>query len=118
MIHVYGYKKCSTVNKALKFLNNNSLAFEFTDFVVNNLSKEKLKELLIKGNLDIDAIFNSKGQVFKKLDLGNKLNSMNEEEKLELLSSNGMLIKRPLIEGDNFVLVGFKEQDLSSKLNL
>lgn len=109
MIEVYGYKKCSTVNKAIKFLKNYDEVTLF-DFVQNQISETTLKELVKAANLPLDNFFNSNGKVFKELALKDKLANLSDEEKIKLLLSNGLLIKRPLIKINNQVFVGFNTQ--------
>lgn len=104
------YPKCSTCKKAKKFLDENNISYKGRHIVLNNPTKEELKEWITKSGRDIKTFFNTSGNLYKELNLKDKLNMMNEEEKLELLASNGMLVKRPLLIKDDIILSGFKEE--------
>ena len=110
------YPKCSTCKKAKKWLENNKVDFIDRHIVEDNPSKEELTEWIKRSNLDIRKFFNTSGLLYKNMDLKNKLDNMSYDEKIELLSSNGMLIKRPLVINDNFILVGFREDEWKEKL--
>ena len=110
------YPKCSTCGKAKKFLMENDIGFTERNIKEDNPSKEELKEWLDKSKYPIKKFFNTSGLVYRELNLKEKLLEMTEEEKLELLSTDGMLVKRPIIIGDDTVLVGFKEDEWSSQL--
>ncbi len=105
------YPKCSTCKKAKKFLEENRIPFEERHIVEEVPTKEELKTWIEQSNLKTKNFFNTSGLVYKELNLKEKLPSMTKEEKLELLASNGMLIKRPLFISDNKILVGFKEKE-------
>lgn len=105
------YPKCSTCQKAKKFLEDNKVIFEERHIVEEMPNKEELKKWIDKSGLEIKKFFNTSGLKYKELNLKEKLPRMTEEEKIELLSSNGMLIKRPLFINDKIVLVGFKEKE-------
>ncbi|NFH91005.1 arsenate reductase family protein [Clostridium botulinum] len=107
------YPKCSTCKKALKFLKENDLEIEVRDIVNETPRKEELLEWIDKSNLEFKKFFNTSGKVYKELNLKDKVNSMTKEEAVELLSSNGMLIKRPILINENLVIIGFKEYDYS-----
>ncbi|NFH67851.1 arsenate reductase family protein [Clostridium botulinum] len=107
------YPKCSTCKKALKFLKENDLEIEVRDIVNETPTKEELLEWIDKSNLEFKKFFNTSGKVYKELNLKDKVNSMTKEEAVELLSSNGMLIKRPILINENLVIIGFKEYDYS-----
>ncbi len=81
-----------------------------------NLTRKEIENIYKKSKLDIKKFFNTSGKVYKELDLKNKLLNMNESEKLELLASNGMLLKRPLLVEGNKVIVGFNEKEYEEKL--
>ncbi len=104
------YPKCSTCKKAKKFLDENNISYKDRHIVLNNPTKEELKEWITKSGRDIKTFFNTSGNLYKELNLKDKLNTMSEEEKLELLASNGMLVKRPLLIKDDIILSGFKEE--------
>lgn len=105
------YPKCSTCQKAKKWLENKNINFEDRHIVENTPSFEELKNWIEKSGLEIKKFFNTSGLVYKNLNLKEKLDQMSEEEKIKLLASNGMLIKRPILVAENFVLVGFKETE-------
>ncbi|MBN1068797.1 arsenate reductase family protein [Clostridium sp. ZS1] len=107
------YPKCSTCKKALKFLKENNFEIEVRDIVNETPTREELLEWIDKSNLEFKKFFNTSGKVYKELNLRDKINSMTKEEAIELLSSNGMLIKRPILINENLVIIGFKEYDYS-----
>ncbi|AIY81903.1 arsenate reductase family protein [Clostridium botulinum] len=107
------YPKCSTCKKALKFLKENNFEIEVRDIVNETPTREELLEWIDKSNLEFKKFFNTSGKVYKELNLKDKINSMTKEEAIELLSSNGMLIKRPILINENLVIIGFKEYDYS-----
>lgn len=106
-----GYPKCSTCQKAKKFLVENNVHFEERHIVEETPNKEELKQWIQQSGLEIKKFFNTSGLKYKELNLKEKLSMMSEEEKIELLASNGMLIKRPLFITDKKVLIGFKEKE-------
>lgn len=110
------YPKCTTCGKAKKWLDDNGLEYEFRDIKLDNPTLEELSEWHKKSGLPLRKFFNTSGLMYKSLDLKNKLTEMTEEDMLKLLASDGMLVKRPLLIGDDFVLVGFKEADWRAKL--
>lgn len=110
------YPKCSTCKKAKSFLTENNIEFTQRHIVEDNPTAAELKAWLEKGSLPIKKFFNTSGNVYKELKLKDKLPDMTEDEQLALLSQNGMLVKRPLLIGNDFVLVGFKEAEWSEKL--
>lgn len=103
------YPKCSTCKKAKKFLDDNNIKYTDRNIVTDNPTKEELKMFFEKSGKDIKTFFNTSGNLYKELNLKDKLPNMTLDEKLELLSTSGMLVKRPVLVGDNFVLTGFKE---------
>lgn len=105
------YPKCSTCKNAKKFLDENQIQYESIHIVENNPSKEELKAYYELSGQPLKKLFNTSGNVYKELNLKDKLVTMTEDEQLELLSSNGMLVKRPLLVGQDRVLIGFKEVD-------
>ncbi len=110
------YPKCSTCQKAKKWLEENQVTFEEQHIVEETPSKEELKKWINQSGLDIKKFFNTSGLKYKELNLKEKLSNMTEEEKIELLASNGMLIKRPLFVNEKVVLVGFKEKEWREKI--
>lgn len=117
MILFVEYPKCSTCQKAKKWLVENQVEFEERHIVEDNPSKEELKAWYEKSGLPLKRFFNTSGMKYKELKLKDKLPDMSEEEQLELLASDGMLVKRPVLVGDDFVLTGFKEKEWTEKLN-
>ncbi len=117
MILFVEYPKCSTCQKAKKWLLENQLEFEDRHIIEDNPSKEELKAWYEKSGLPLKRFFNTSGMKYKELKLKDRLPDMSEEEQLELLASDGMLVKRPVLVGDDFVLTGFKEKEWTEKLN-
>ena len=105
------YPKCSTCQKAKKYLENKSCEFIDRDIVKNTPSKDELNEIIKKSGKEVNKFFNTSGLKYKELKLKDKLPKMTYEEKIELLASDGMLIKRPLLILDEDVLIGFKEKE-------
>ena len=105
------YPKCTTCKKAKKFLEDNQVAFEDRHIVENNPTEEELKKWIERSGLEIKKFFNTSGLKYKELGLKDKLASMSDDEKIKLLASDGMLVKRPLVVEDGRVLVGFKEKE-------
>lgn len=110
------YPKCTTCQKAQKWLDDNGVDYELRNIKEDNPSYDELKEWYGKSGLPIKKFFNTSGLLYKSLGLKDKLPTMSEEEMLTLLSTDGMLVKRPLLIGENFVLVGFKEKDWAEKM--
>ena len=111
MILVLEYPRCSTCKKALQWLRDNGVAFEDRHIVEQNPTQQELTEWYHKSGLPLKRFFNTSGNLYKEQGLKDKLPTMSEEEQLALLATNGMLVKRPLVVGDDFVLVGFKEAE-------
>ena len=109
MIKFICYPKCTTCQRAKKWLDDNKIEYELRDIKLDNPTLEELTEWYNKSGLPIKKFFNTSGLLYKSLDLKNKLLEMTEDEMLKLLATDGMLVKRPLLIGDDFVLVGFKE---------
>ena len=105
------YPKCTTCQKAKKWLDENQIAYTFRDIKIDNPTLEELSEWYRKSGLPLKKFFNTSGRLYKSLDLKNKLPAMSDSEMLQLLASDGMLVKRPLLVGEDFVLVGFKESE-------
>ena len=111
MLKFICYPKCTTCQKARKWLDDNKIEYEFRDIKLDNPTLDELTEWYKKSGLPLKKFFNTSGLLYKSLDLKNKLSTMSEDEMLNLLASDGMLVKRPLLIGDDFVLVGFKEDE-------
>lgn len=105
------YNKCSTCMKAIKYLNNLDIKYEIRDIKTNNPSKDELEMLIRKSNLDINKFFNTSGAKYRELNLKENLKNMSYDEKLDLLASDGMIIKRPILYNDDIVIVGKKEDE-------
>lgn len=110
------YRKCSTCLKALKWLEEHNVEFEERPIVEQNPSYEELKVWYEKSGLPLKKFFNTSGLLYKEMGLKDKLKDMTEEEQLKLLATNGMLVKRPLVVGDNYVLTGFREKEWEEKM--
>ncbi len=110
------YPRCSTCKKAEKWLSDNGKEFETRDIKTNNPGKEELKKWYEMSGLDIKKFFNTSGLLYKEMGLKDKLKEMSEDEKLELLSTDGMLVKRPILVANDKVLVGFKESEWQETL--
>lgn len=104
------YEKCSTCKKAEKFLKDNNISFIKRDIKQNNPTKEELDNFIKLSGKDIKSFFNTNGLVYKDLKLKDKLPSMSYDEKLDILSTNGMLVKRPILVTENKVYAGFNEK--------
>ena len=105
------YRKCSTCLKALKWLEEHKVDFEERPIVEENPTYEELKEWYKRSGLPLKKFFNTSGLLYKELNLKEKVPIMSEEEQLRLLATNGMLVKRPLVVGEDFVLTGFREKE-------
>ena len=103
------YPKCSTCKKAKKWLEENKIEFEDRNIVEETPTVKELTEWIDRSGLDIRKWFNTSGLKYKELNLKEKLNNMSDQEKIELLASDGMLIKRPVLVSDKEILTGFKE---------
>lgn len=110
------YPKCSTCQKAKKWLDSNSVQYTDRHIKEENPSIEELKEWHKKSGLPLKRFFNTSGNLYKELNLKDKLQDMSDEEQFKLLSADGMLVKRPIIIADDIVLVGFKEEEWKEKL--
>ena len=110
------YPKCSTCRKARNWLDENNAQYTERHIVEDNPSFDELKEWHDKSGLPLKRFFNTSGMLYRDMKLKDKLPQMSEEEQLELLASNGMLVKRPIAVDGDTVLVGFKEADWAEKL--
>jgi len=110
------YPKCTTCKKAEKWLKDHNIPYESRHIKEANPSYEELKEWQKKSGIDIKKFFNTSGNLYKEMKLKDKLPQMSEEEKLRLLATDGMLVKRPLIVLEDKVLTGFKESEWEEKL--
>ena len=110
------YPKCSTCKKAKKWLDEHNVEYTERHIVENNPTYDELKEWFNKSGLPIKRFFNTSGLLYKEMKLKDKLPTMSEDEQLQLLATNGMLMKRPLTVGENIVLTGFKENEWSEAI--
>jgi len=108
MLFVY-YPKCTTCQKAKKWLDQQGADYQARDIKEDNPTLEELRDWHQKSGLPLKKFFNTSGMEYRALGLKDKLSSLSEEEQLALLASSGMLVKRPLLIGEDFVLAGFKE---------
>lgn len=109
MITFYAYPKCTTCRKAKKWLEQNEVEFNEIHIAENPPSKEELKEIYKSSGVELKKFFNTSGMIYRTLGLKDKLSAMSEDEQLELLASDGMLIKRPLAFDGQKTTLGFKE---------
>ena len=110
------YRKCSTCIKALNWLEDNHIEFEERPIKEQNPTYEELKAWFQMSGMPLKKFFNTSGLLYKDMGLKDKLPQMTEEEQLQLLATNGMLVKRPLVVGEDYVLTGFKEKEWAEKL--
>ena len=115
MLFLY-YPKCSTCQKAKKWLDEHNISYKKRHIVEENPTYEELKQWYENGDLPLKKFFNTSGMGYKEQKLKEKLPTMSEDEQLKLLATNGMLVKRPLIVEGNMVLTGFKEKEWTEKL--
>ena len=111
------YPKCSTCQKAKKWLDEHDMKYTERHIVEDNPSYNELSEWYRRSGLPLKRFFNTSGMLYKEMQLKDKLPAMSEEEQLQLLATNGMLVKRPLVVNGDKVLVGFKEAEWSEKLD-
>lgn len=110
------YRKCSTCIKALKWLDEKGVSYEERPIVEQNPTYEELKEWYQKSGLPLKKFFNTSGVLYKEMKLKDKLPGMSEDEQLQLLATDGKLVKRPLVVGEDYVLTGFKEAEWNEKM--
>jgi arsenate reductase len=111
MITFICYPKCTTCQKAKKWLDDKGIKYAFRDIKLENPTAEELTKWLKTSGLPLKRFFNTSGLVYKALNVKDKVNTLSENELLALLATDGMLVKRPLVVGKDFVLVGFKESE-------
>ena len=110
------YPKCSTCRKAKKWLDAHNVTYIDRHIVEDNPTYDELKEWYEKSGLPLKKFFNTSGLIYQEMQLKDKLPAMSEEEQLQLLATNGMLVKRPIVVKENLIMVGFKEAEWSEKL--
>ena len=117
MLKFICYPRCTTCQKAKKWLDDNNIEYELRDIKLNNPTFEDLTEWYKKSGLPLKKFFNTSGLLYKSMEFKTKLPTMTEGEMLKLLATDGMLVKRPILVGDDFVLVGFKEVEWKSTVS-
>lgn len=110
------YPKCTTCQKAKKWLDENGVEYTDRHIKEENPTYEELKEWYGRSGLPLKKFFNTSGQLYKSMNLKDKLPTMTEDEQLKLLATDGMLVKRPLVVGEKAILTGFKENEWKEKL--
>ena len=105
------YPKCGTCRKARKFLEEKGIAFEDRNIKEQNPTADELKEWIAKSGLPVKKFFNTSGMLYRQMELKDKLPDMSEQEMIELLATDGMLVKRPILVTEDQVLVGFKQAE-------
>lgn len=110
------YPKCTTCQKAKKWLSDNGLAFEDRNIKEENPTYEELKAWYLKSGMPLKKFFNTSGLIYRSMNLKEKLPTMTEDEQLKLLATDGMLVKRPLIITDEQIIVGFRQKEYEEKL--
>ena len=110
------YPKCTTCQKAQKWLDENGISYTFRDIKMENPTYNELTAWNERSGLPLKRFFNTSGLLYKSMGLKDKLPQMSEDEMLKLLTTDGMLVKRPLLVSDEFVLVGFKETEWTEQL--
>lgn len=116
MLTVYCYNRCTTCKKALKWLDDNGISYELKDIKTDHPDEAALRKYYDASGLPLKRFFNTSGMPYREMGLSKKLPSMSEDEQLSLLATDGMLVKRPLLVGDGFVLTGFRENEWAEKL--
>lgn len=116
MLKFICYPKCTTCQKAKKWLDDNDIEYKLRDIKEDNPTFEELSKWYKMSGLPLKKFFNTSGLLYKSMGLMDKLSAMSEEEQLKLLSTDGMLVKRPFLINEDFVLVGFKEKEWVEKV--
>ena len=110
-VRIYEYAKCSTCRNALKFLDKNNVAYEKVAILDTPPTHTELKKMLAAQGGNIKKLFNTSGEIYREMKIGAKLDSMTVDQALDLLASNGRLVKRPFVLAGETALIGFKEED-------
>ena len=113
---VYCYSRCTTCKKALKWLDDKGVSYEQIDIKEDHPGEAALRKIHARSGLPLKRFFNTSGLPYREMGLSKKLPEMSEDEQFALLATDGMLVKRPLVVGENVVLVGFKEEEWNEKL--
>ena len=112
------YPKCTTCKKAQKWLDDHGVTYEVRNIKDNHPTKDELTDWKTQSKLPIKRFWNISGQLYRELGLSRKVNEMTEEKQIAVLATDGMLVKRPILIGSDFVLIGFKESEWEQKLAL
>lgn len=115
---LHEYPRCSTCQKAKRYLEDKNFNFEVRNIVIDKLNINELDRLIQKSEKDINKFFNTSGLKYRELKLKDKIQTMSYEEKIQILSTDGMLVKRPLLELDDTVLIGFRENEWNNVLGI
>ena len=118
MLKVYCYSRCTTCQKALKWLKDQGIEHTIIDIKADHPDEKTLREYYTASGLPLKRFFNTSGIPYREMELSKKLPSMSEDEQLALLATDRMLVKRPLLVGDSFVLTGFREEEWKDKLEV
>ena len=116
MLQVYCYSRCSTCRRALQWLDEHGIEHQVIDIKTDHPDEETLRRYYAVSGLPLKRFFNTSGIQYREQELSKKLPNMKEDEQLQLLASDGMLVKRPLLVGEDFILTGFKEVEWAEKL--
>lgn len=116
MIKIYYYNRCTTCKKALKWLEEKGIQYELIDIKTDHPDEKTLRKYHAISGLPLKRFFNTSGIQYREMGLAKKLPAMSDDEQFSLLAADGMMVKRPLVVGDGFVLVGFKESEWTEKL--
>jgi transcriptional regulator, Spx/MgsR family len=110
------YAKCTTCQKAEKWLKEKGIAYNYRPIKEENPTAEELADWIIKSSLPVNRFFNTSGLLYKEQNIKDKIKTSSEKELIDILASNGMMVKRPILLSDNTVLIGFKEAEWNEKL--
>ena len=116
MLKIYCYSRCTTCKKALQWLDDRGIDYSLIDIKADHPDEETLRSYYKMSGLPLKRFFNTSGIPYREMELSKKLPGMSEDDQLALLSTDGMLVKRPLLVGDDFVLTGFREEEWLEKL--
>lgn len=116
MIKIYCYNRCTTCKKALKWLEEKGIQYALIDIKTDHPDEKTLRKYHAMSGLPLKRFFNTSGIQYREMGLSKKLPTMSENEQFSLLAADGMMVKRPLVVGDGFVLVGFKESEWTEKI--
>lgn len=110
------YPKCGTCRNAAKWLFNNKVSVKSRDITIDNPTEKELSEWIAKSNLPVAKFFNTSGRIYKEQNLKQFVKTASDKELIKILASNGMVVKRPIVVTESFVLVGFNEDEWAKKL--